>query len=326
MGLRHPAPCTSPVRQRGAALLLAMLTVALVATLASAALWQQFRSTEVEAAERQRAQASWVLWGALDWSRLILREDARSNANTGAGDHLGEPWAVALEEARLSSFLAADSGQANEGMLEAFLSGQVQDMQARLNWTNLLRAGSAEPSLSPPDVAAFERLFAALELTPQALSGALSAALAAAGPDGPGVRLRPQRFEQLAWLGLRPFELERLRPHVALLPVRTPLNLNTASPTVMAAALDGLDASTARRWEEAREREPFKALDAIATLSPELAGRLLPERFSVRSDFFVVQGRLRIDQTVVQERSLVQRQGLLTRILWRQRSSPAPGP
>ena len=39
-------------RQRGAALLAAMLTVTLVATFAAAALWQQWRSIEVETAER----------------------------------------------------------------------------------------------------------------------------------------------------------------------------------------------------------------------------------------------------------------------------------
>ena len=62
--------------QRGAALLLAMLTVALVATLSSAALWQQWRALSIESAERQRLQASWILGGALDWARLILREDS----------------------------------------------------------------------------------------------------------------------------------------------------------------------------------------------------------------------------------------------------------
>jgi len=41
-------------RQRGAALLAAMLTVTLVATFAATALWQQWRSVEVEAAERRR--------------------------------------------------------------------------------------------------------------------------------------------------------------------------------------------------------------------------------------------------------------------------------
>ena len=91
-------------KQVGAALLAAMLTVTLVASFAAAAAWQQWRAVEVETAERQRVQASWILVGALDWARLILREDARS----GGADHLGEPWAVALQESRMSSFLAAD--------------------------------------------------------------------------------------------------------------------------------------------------------------------------------------------------------------------------
>ncbi|MBC7618421.1 MAG: general secretion pathway protein GspK, partial [Candidatus Saccharibacteria bacterium] len=77
-----------------------MLTVTLVATSAAAALWQQWRGVEVEAAERARVQSSWLLTGALDWARLILREDARA----GGVDHLAEPWAVPLNDARLSSF------------------------------------------------------------------------------------------------------------------------------------------------------------------------------------------------------------------------------
>ena len=88
--------------QRGAALLAAMLTVALVATLAAAAMWQQWRGVEVEAAERARVQSAWLLGGALDWGRLILRVDDDRQA-----DHLGEPWAVPLAEARISTFLTA---------------------------------------------------------------------------------------------------------------------------------------------------------------------------------------------------------------------------
>jgi general secretion pathway protein K len=69
-----------------------LLTVALVATLASAGLWQQWRAIEVETAERQRAQSVWVLVGALDWARLVLREDARA----GTVDHLAEPGPAGL--------------------------------------------------------------------------------------------------------------------------------------------------------------------------------------------------------------------------------------
>ena len=107
-------------RQGGAALLSAMLTVTLVASFASAALWQQYRSFQVETAERSRLQSSLILTGALDWARLILREDAR----TGGADHLAEPWAVPLEEARLSSFLAVD-GATTDTDRDAFLSGSI---------------------------------------------------------------------------------------------------------------------------------------------------------------------------------------------------------
>ena len=52
MSRRATPPCATA--QRGAALLAAMLTVTLVATLAAAAAWQQWREIEVERSERVR--------------------------------------------------------------------------------------------------------------------------------------------------------------------------------------------------------------------------------------------------------------------------------
>src|SRR3954468_7432952 len=116
-------PCSDARRrQRGAALLTAMIIVALVATRAGSRVGQQWRAIQVEAAERARTQSAWVLSGALDWARLILREDAK----TGGVDHLGEPWAVPLAEARLSTFLAADKDN-TEDAPDAFLSGSITD-------------------------------------------------------------------------------------------------------------------------------------------------------------------------------------------------------
>ncbi len=111
-----------------------MMIVTLVATLAAGMVWQQWRAIQVEAAERARAQAAWILNGALDWSRLILREDARTSKSV---DHLGEPWAVPLAEARLSTFLAADR-EATDDAPEAFLSGWIVDAQSRYNLRNLV--------------------------------------------------------------------------------------------------------------------------------------------------------------------------------------------
>jgi general secretion pathway protein K len=148
---------------------MAMLTVALVATLAAAGVWLQWRSIEVEAAERQRAQAHWLLLGALDWARIILREDARAGGENGQ-DHLAEPWAVPLQQVRLSSFLSAlpdgASDSEDEGLSDqVFLSGQIVDLQSRLNVAGLLNGNKINPAMQQ----AFARLFNALGLPQEQL-------------------------------------------------------------------------------------------------------------------------------------------------------------
>jgi len=324
------SPARAASRQKGAALLLAMLTVTLVATLASAALWQQWRATEIEAAERQRVQAGWILTGALDWARLILREDARGNQNSGNADHLGEPWAMPLEEARLSTFLAADKDNNAGEVLPAFLSGEVRDEQSRLNFLNLVRvSGSGAGALievSAPDLAAFERLFVLLNLPQPELEAAvqalrLTSQQAANDPQPSPTALLPGKLAQLQWLGLSRASLAALEPHVTVLPERTPVNLNTASAQVLSASVPELSLADAQRLVDARERDPWREIADAARTVPTIAGQLKAEQHDVRSRYFEVRGRLRLDDTVIEERSLVVRNQLQVRVLWRERIS-----
>ncbi|MDP3343752.1 MAG: type II secretion system minor pseudopilin GspK [Hydrogenophaga sp.] len=315
-------------RQRGAALLLAMLVVTLVATLASAALWQQWRATEVETAERQRLQAGWILTGALDWARLILREDARGNQNSGNADHLGEPWAMPLEEARLSSFLAADRENSADDVLEAFLSGEVIDMQSRLNFMNLVKlngtGSTAKAEISETDMAAFTRLYEQLDLPLAELNAAVNelrstTELAANDPMPSRTALKPRKLAHLGWLGIGPGSLAALEPHVAVLPERTTLNINTASPQAIVASTPRLDLAQAQRLVAERERNPFKTLADASRLLPALEGQLTETQHGTRSRYFEVRGRLRLDDAVVEERSLVVRNNLDVRVSWRER-------
>jgi general secretion pathway protein K len=311
---------TIQVRQAGAALLMAMLTVALVASLAAGALWQQWRSVEVEAAERARVQSLWVLTGALDWARLILREDARS----GGADYLSEPWAVPLEEARLSTFLAADKSvpDNDSSASQTFLSGLITDQQARLNVTSLVDNGK----VSAPSLKAFAKLFELLGLPPGELT-TLAENLRLAldtSPENDAAQLAPllpQRVDQLVWLGLSPRSLAVLRPYITLLPVRTPVNLNTASATVLFACIPSLDMAQAQRLVSTRQASHFRTLaDATAQLG-QTSAPLNDAQHGVNSRFFEVQGRLRLDQTVVEEHSLVQRDGIDVKTLWRDRGA-----
>jgi general secretion pathway protein K len=311
---------TAHSSQRGAALLAAMLTVALVATFAASALWQQWKSIEVESAERQRTQARWLLTGALDWARVILREDARAGDANFPTDHLAEPWAVPLQEARLSSFLSAlpdgTGASVDDSKLaqQVLLSGQISDLQGRLNVTNLLQG----EQLDAKTVIAFQRLFDALGLPPAQLS-LLTQGLVAAQRKNEASPLMPQRVSQLTWFGLTPQTLSILNPHITLLPTRTPLNVNTASIHVLHASVPGMSLSDAQRLVQQRERQHWVTLDAFQ----KALGRSinLNDAFSVSSKFFEVTGRLRMPHTVLQERSLVQREMLDLKVLWRESGS-----
>ena len=305
--------------QRGAALLIAMIILALIATMASAMVWQQWRAVQVEAAERARVQAAWILSGALDWARLILREDARN----GGADHLGEPWATPLAEARLSTFLAADKSNTDDGP-EAFLSGSITDAQSRYNLRNLVDAGLVVPA----EQAVLQRLFESItvpsEVAARIATGMNRALNESTTGTGTGADanppLLPQSVSQLTWLGVDEATIRLMAPYVVLLPVRTTVNINTAPAQVLAAVIDKLDLGGAERLVEARQRNPF---DVLEKAQPLLGGSIVLDarRVSVGSSFFELRGRLRLVDRVLEERSLVERQGLLVVPLQRQRES-----
>ncbi len=230
-----------------------MIILTMVVTVTAGMVWQQTRAVEVEAAERARVQAAWILGGALDWARLILREDQRNNRQPGRNyDALDEPWATPLAEARLSTFLAADKDNNADAGPEAFLSGSIVDAQARYNLRGLV---DAEGKPAPTQMAALQRLC------------------------------------QLAGL-----------------PVPTAVNVNTAPREVLVAALDGLDLGSAERLVQRRQRRPFATLDEVKAELPE--GAVVDAtRISVGSSFFEVAGRLRLEERVLEERSLLERRG-----------------
>ena len=133
----------------------------------------------------------------------------------------------------------------------------------------------------------------------------------------------PQRLDQLVWLGLSPRSLAALSPYITLLPQPTPVNLNTASATVLYAVIPSLDMAQAQRLVAVRQTSPFRTRAEAATQLGQDAASLNESQNSVNSRFFEVQGRLRLGQAVVEEHSLVRRDGLEVKTLWRDRG-PQP--
>lgn len=317
--------------QRGAAMLVALLILTLVSTLAAGMVWQQWRAIQVESAERARTQAAWILSGALDWARLILREDAR----TGGADHLGEPWAVPLAEARLSSFLAADrdnNSVAENDSLDAFLSGSITDAQAR--W-NLRRLIDATGKVVPAQLRVLERLCATAGV-PADSAGRIATGLARAwAPATAGdaqareeAEIAPQRLSQLAWLGIEADTIARLEPWIVLLPSPdATVNINTAPAEVIAAVVEGMSLGAAQRLVQERGRQVLRDVNAAparqyfpAEPQTNLSG------LGTSSRHFIVQGRLRLNERVLEERSLVERRQLEIVVLLRERLNLRDGP
>ena len=302
---RSAHPLTgSRQRSRGAALLIAMSLLVLVSTLAAGMVWQQNRAIQVEAAERARTQSAWILNGALDWARLILREDARSGGPTA----LSEPWATPLAEARLSTFLAADKDRNTEGGPDAFLSGSIIDLQSRYNLRNLIDANKIVES----EFLALQKLCEVANApsdTATRIAEGLRAAWSTGEPQAGATPIAPRTVGQLTWFGIDPAVLDRLETFVVLLPVRTPVNINTAAAEVIVAASPGLDAGAAQAIVQARQRGAFKQLDLARKFVPSQE-MLSSKNFSVQSNYFEVRGKLRLDDRALEERSIVERRGL----------------
>jgi len=299
-----------------------MIIVTLLATLAAAMVWQHWRAVQVESAERDRVQATWILSGALDFAKLILREDAKSGRATA----LTEPWATPLAESRVSSFMAADRSNA-EGGPPAFLSGYITDAQSRYNLTNLVSAGK----VAPLELETLERLCQAIGVDGSVaarIANGLRDAITSTTRSGSNAAapLLPRTVQQLTWLGIDAASVSALQPYVVLLPFATPVNVNTASREVLTAAIQGMDPSSADRLIRLSQRTPFK--DMVSFNAQVQSFAPIKANLDVRSSFFVVHGRLRISDRVLAERSLVQRHG--TRditVLWHERLAglePAP--
>jgi general secretion pathway protein K len=152
-------------RQRGVAIISALLVVALSAILVSGILWRQ--QVQIRRIENQRllSQALWIERGALAWTRLILR----SEADTSAGiTYLGGVWSVPIARTRLSDFLGQIGEVRAQQGAQTYLSGSIEDAQARFNLRDLV--ASPAPGmlqLNVGQIAAFQRLLGLLGMNGQ---------------------------------------------------------------------------------------------------------------------------------------------------------------
>jgi len=302
--------------QAGVALITALLVVALATVAAVAMATHQQLDTRRTANLLDSDQAYEYALGVETWARLFLVRDARNNQV----DDLGEPWAQSVPP------LPVTGGQ---------VTGRITDLQGLFNLNDLVDKGKP----SAPDMARFQRLLAALDLSP----GLAQAVADWIDPD-PNP-LFPDGAEDNAYLGLkgayraanRPMEsatelrlvkgfdakaVNRLLPYVCALPTRTAINVNTAPVPVLQSLANGLSRQDMKALVQARGKDGYKTVQAFLS-DPRLAGvKINTENLAVASHYFLIASEADVGGGRVRLYSKVERaQGGKTRVLSRNRGT-----
>jgi general secretion pathway protein K len=336
-------------RQRGVAVITALLLTTLAVTIVASLFWQQ--QVQVRSMENQRLhlQTKWILRGALELSTLVLKSRFGDENRYTA---MNQVWATPLAETRLDQYIERDRVQGE--VFDATLSGAMQDATARYNLTNL---SSGPGTMDKQQVDIFARLLSLLRIDPalaqkaaravaDADTGPLPGALAGGGnppasatpnpdgtpaaaatpnPDGtpagaatpptpqaggaaPARGNTPVRLTQvddlLAVPGYTKEIVDKLRQFVIVLPEPTPININTAPAEVIAAHVQNWSVGRGNALAEQVKRIPIidEAMIALALHESKL---MEGAKVGIKSNYFLVQSRIRLDRAALDAESLV---------------------
>ncbi len=273
--------------QRGVAIVMAMSVVALAAIATTAMMMTQSTWTRESELEVDHAQAQALIQAGVDWARAVLSDDRRLN-NV---DHLKEPWALRLPP------MPVDNGE---------LAGYIEDQQGAFNLNNLVLGGK----ISAVQLDRFRRLLSVLGL-PATLANSLADWIDADNEQQPNGGAEDEYYLSLqspylaanrpltdvAELALvRGFSDEvraRLGPFVSALPVNTAVNVNTASPEVLSAVIDGLSLDAARALVAQRDRAYFRDYTDFSNRLPH-GVEIANSDLKVSSNYFLARVRVTI--------------------------------
>ena len=290
------------VRQRGVALITALLVVSLATVAAVAMATRQHVDVRRTGNLLHGEQAYAYALAAESWALVIIDRDLEDTQN----DSLEDDWATALPP------ISVEGG---------FVDGNITDLQGRFNVNNLF---TGKNTASVVDRDYFMRLLVVLELDP-ALTNALldwiDSDIDAIYPDGaeddsyllnnPPYRTANRPLSSVSELGLvKGFSAEVmavLAPHITVLPVSTSINVNTATAEVLRALNEKLtDADVAlliegRGEDGYADKAAFMAHDGMAGLDVVAGIGASSDWFNLQTDVTVGRGRARLASILLRE-------------------------
>jgi len=282
--------------QRGVALIIAMIILALGASITAAMLWQRGLALDRVKLILYQQQAYQYDLGAEAWiERILFRGRDKP-------DILNSPWAQHLPPLPVTG---------------GVLQGSVVDLQGRFNLNNL-RGHNGK--IDPEALAVLKRLFTVLGINPDiahaiadwedtsagsgAPDGTESSYYATLNPpyapaNGPFVSITTLRLVK----GITPAVYTRLAPYVSALPIPTPVNINTASAPVIAAVVPGLSLNRAEAIVRRRGKNGFSSIGRFQ----ELTQRKIAWPLALRSQFFLLRVTTTIGDTQLSMYSIIYR-------------------
>lgn len=319
----HP-PRPVPRRQKGVAIITALLLTTLAVTIVASLFWQQ--QVQVRSMENQRLhlQTKWILRGALDWATLVLRQDGMDNRSVTS---LQAVWNTPLAETRLDQYIERERVEGE--IFDATLSGRIIDATSRYNLTNL----ATGPVINKAHVDIYRRLLVNLRLDPalaqktaEMVRDSANQLMAAEG--GPPVVQKStaplaltQVDDLLAIPGYTPDIVEKLREFVIVLPAEAlTVNVNTAPAEVLSALTPELSLSGASALVGRRKQAYFR-------FKSDFEGQLFgvndkPDQllYDVKSEWFLVISRVRLDRAALDAEALISRNmsdpAMTTKTVW----------
>lgn len=297
-------------RQRGVALITALLITALVTVVAVAMASRQQLDIRRTGNILQVEQAWHYARGVEAWARQVLAKD--DPAHDGL-NYLEDPWAASVPP------LPVEGGS---------VQGTVEDLQGRFNLNNLLKA-DGKPD--PAQIRLLQNLFALLAATNDQLklSPFLSDALvdwidgdlnlyANGAEDQEYLALTPpyraanremvSPSELLAVAGFTPALMAELRPLVATLPRGSKINVNTAPELVLMSLEPNITPSMAQAIVAERSNKYFASAQEFKNYMQREHKIAVDEKLlDVKSSYFLVDGVATIGRTHVELYSLLER-------------------
>jgi general secretion pathway protein K len=302
--MKPPSPTVA--KQRGMAIISALLITAVVAVIAAGMLTRQSVFTRSLEAEQARVQGSALLLGGLEVSRQLLREARAQDVLT----RLDQPWARPIRTAQDGEF-----------------EGHLEDLQGKFNLRNLV----VREQVDLGQMRSFERLCAmigidarlAQRISQRVIAGYPRKPVASAsglpGPTLPATQPMLRSLDQLRGIeGLNERLLARLGQYVSIIPVTTWVNSNTASAEVLAAVVPGLSLAQASQLVAGRDRGQWFINRGDFVNRVQLPKLNVDELdVGITSEWFLLHGQARRDQRRVQLDALLHRpEDAMPRVIW----------